>query len=459
MRINVRLTVSLLLFVLAFPASPVQAVNLPIRCEASKLKVASKYSACLLKAESKAVSRGVPAETSRCAGKFSNDWGKTEDRVGVGVCPSEDDEVDIDDRITLDTAEIATLLSGATLPECGDGTADAGEQCDNADLAGADCIGLGFSAGTLVCDGSCFFDLSGCMAFPVACGDGSIDAGEQCDGSDLNGSSCTSLGFTDGALGCRTSCFYDMSACTGVCGDGSVNAGEHCDGGDLNGSSCTSLGFTDGALGCRTSCFYDMSACTGTSEFARLIGIDPIVTATGQVTAFGSGSDGDVQAGAALSYTDNGDGTVTDNNTGLMWEKKDGNGGSIHYWENQYTFSPGTNEMEGTIVTTFLATLNAGEGFAGHTDWRIPNYKELMGILDLGVASPAVHAAFYTPGCTSCADVTLMTCSCTTHATYWSSTTFVADGNKAWSVDFSLGTVSYGNKWINRFARAVRGGL
>ncbi len=31
-----------------------------------------------------------------------------------------------------------------------------------------------------------------------------------------------------------------------------------------------------------------------------------------------------VQAGATLSYTDNGDGTITDNNTGLMWEKKTG---------------------------------------------------------------------------------------------------------------------------------------
>ena len=40
--------------------------------------------------------------------------------------------------------------------------------------------------------------------------------------------------------------------------------------------------------------------------------------ASGQTTAYGPGSDGDVRAGAALSYTDNGDGTITDNNTGLM---------------------------------------------------------------------------------------------------------------------------------------------
>jgi len=54
--------------------------------------------------------------------------------------------------------------------------------------------------------------------------------------------------------------------------------------------------------------------------------------ATGQTTYWdsdgnviacaGTGQDGDIQAGAALSYTDNGDRTITDNNTGLTWEKK-----------------------------------------------------------------------------------------------------------------------------------------
>src|SRR5437899_1127498 len=43
--------------------------------------------------------------------------------------------------------------------------------------------------------------------------------------------------------------------------------------------------------------------------------------ATGQTTSFHAGDDGATQAGAPLSYTDNGDGTITDENTGLMWEK------------------------------------------------------------------------------------------------------------------------------------------
>ena len=64
------------------------------------------------------------------------------------------------------------------------------------------------------------------------------------------------------------------------------------------------------------------------------------VPASGQTTSYGTGSDGDVQAGASLAYVDNGDGTITDNNPGLMWEKKS-DGPDIHY---QYsTFSWGAD--------------------------------------------------------------------------------------------------------------------
>ncbi len=54
---------------------------------------------------------------------------------------------------------------------------------------------------------------------------------------------------------------------------------------------------------------------------------------TGQTTSYGAGSDGALQAGLSKSYTDNGDGTITDNVTGLMWEKKSDDG-SIHDKDN-----------------------------------------------------------------------------------------------------------------------------
>ena len=50
--------------------------------------------------------------------------------------------------------------------------------------------------------------------------------------------------------------------------------------------------------------------------------------ATGQTTVYAVGDDGYSKAGAALKYKNNGDGTITDQNTGLMWEVKDDYNGS-----------------------------------------------------------------------------------------------------------------------------------
>ena len=177
---------------------------------------------------------------------------------------------------------------------------------------------------------------------------------------------------------------------------------------------------------------------------------------TGQTTAYGTGSDGDLQKGAARSFTDNGDGTITDNLTGLMWEKKSDDG-SIHDKDNTYTWgltsSPYT--MNGTMVTTFLAALNGGGGFAGHTDWRIPNSNELESIVNLQNVNPAVDSAFNTSCAASC---TVTACSCTQSDYYWSSTTYQADPTDAWFVYFSDGSVDDGSKSNSRYVRAVRGG-
>ncbi|MDO8523031.1 MAG: LamG-like jellyroll fold domain-containing protein [bacterium] len=62
------------------------------------------------------------------------------------------------------------------------------------------------------------------------CGNGVIDQGENCDGSNLGGSSCVLLGFTGGTLGCTAGCFYDVSQCTSPpssqCSDGIDNDGD-----------------------------------------------------------------------------------------------------------------------------------------------------------------------------------------------------------------------------------------
>jgi hypothetical protein len=325
-----------------------------VKCESGKLKEAGKYSNCRLKADSKGAKKGLPADYTKCEAQFADKWAKTESKAGLGICPSESDQVSMDARITADAAEIATLLAGGAVASCGDGAVNGDEQCDTADLAGA---------------------------------------------------TCTSLGYTLG-----------------------------------------------GVLGCDAGCGFDTSGCAS-QQFP----------ASGQTTASGAGSDGDVQAGAALAYVDNGDGTITDLNTGLMWEKKDDSGG-IHDKDNPHTWCGAscgtTDEMDGTIATTFLATLNGGGGFAGHTDWRIPNYKELTSILDIETFSPAVDPAFHQSAtCTGCVDVTAATCSCTASYVYWSSGALALNSDYGWGVDFANGFVTTAFKSGSQRVRAVRGGL
>lgn len=262
-----------------------------------------------------------------------------------------------------------------------------------------------------------------------------------------------------------------------ICGDGVVTTPEVCDDGNLeNGDCCSSTCDSEGSG----------SACTGPGKCGDLDGSGSIATTdallllqsavgqpvalmcpaaglpqTGQTTAFGTGSDGNVQAGVALSYTDNGDGTITDHATGLMWEKKDDSGG-IHDLENVYTWSTGTNDMDGTIVTTFLNTLNdlGGGGtscFAGHCDWRVPNYRELTTIQNLGAFNPNVDPVFNigcAPGCSG------LICSCTSSVIgYWTSTTLAGETEKAWAAGFGGGGVGAFVKTSLAFVRAVRGRL
>jgi hypothetical protein len=224
-------------------------------------------------------------------------------------------------------------------------------------------------------------------------------------------------------------------------------------------NACTTdLGTCTTDLG---SCTTDLGSCTTDLQTcqAALAAAQPF-PATGQTTCWsagfeipcaGTGQDGEIQAGATLSYTDNGDGTITDNNTRLMWEKKSDDG-TIHDQDNTYTWA--------SAHSFFIAVLNAGGGFAGYTDWRVPNIKELQSILNydnnLGPA-PAVSAAFNTGCAAAC---TVLTCSCTLTATYWSSTTYQLGADAAWVVEFGGGQVTRRDKVLSTVrVRAVRGGL
>ena len=153
------------------------------------------------------------------------------------------------------------------VPYCGDRAANrSAEACDGADLRGASCESLGLGTGTLSCGATCALDTRGCSG-PPRCGDGSINVRtEACDGTDLAGVGCEALGLGPGVLRCNPVCKFDTTLCTAApsCGDGLINQpGEACDGLDLGGLNCADSGFSGGTLRCKPDCSLDASQCTG----------------------------------------------------------------------------------------------------------------------------------------------------------------------------------------------------
>ena len=354
-----------------FVAGTALAADPAVKCESGKLKEASKYSSCRLKADSKAVKKDEAADYAKCEAKFADKWAKAETKAGVGICPSEGDQVSMDARITTDVAEVATLLAGGTVSVCGDGSVGGDESCDGADLAGADCTTLGFASGTLGCTAGCGLDVSACAASD--CGNGVVDAGEDCDLGDLNSGTCTSEGQYGDGLACGVGCVYDTSACS------------------------------------------------------------------------------------ATRYTDHADGTVTDNQTGLMWQQTDDAGGLTDK-DNTYAWSTGSNAADGTAFTEFLSGLNVLDGpgasssagptdtgcYAGHCGWRIPLIEELTIILDCSFGNPCIDQSVF--GATNALP------------RYWSASTDFNSSDRALVVDFANGDRIFWDKGDNLRVRAVRGG-
>ena len=153
-------------------------------------------------------------------------------------------------------------------------------------------------------------------------------------------------------------------------------------------------------------------------------------------------------------FVDNGDGTVCDHQTGLMWEQKDGvSDGTVDLnnprdVDNIYSWSISGGPPDGTAYTDFLARLNGtiantnpSEQLGGHRDWRLPTSAELQTILDCSF-SPCIDPTFGPTAATF----------------YWSSTSLASNPLNAWVAFFFDGGVLNGNKSIDTRVRAVRGG-
>lgn len=115
---------------------------------------------------------------------------------------------------------------------CGNGKLDDGEECEGTNYGGATCESLGRGSGTLTCDEECHLVVDGCEG--GTCGNDLIDPGESCDGSNLSGRTCLTEFFTGGELRCGANCELDTSGCNNeACGNGNMNPGEMCDDGNL----------------------------------------------------------------------------------------------------------------------------------------------------------------------------------------------------------------------------------
>lgn len=120
-------------------------------------------------------------------------------------------------------------------------------------------------------------------------------------------------------------------------------------------------------------------------------------------------------------FTDNGNGTITDNVTNLIWQK-----------------------LANTDTLTWEQALNYADTLSlnGNIDWRLPNIKELQSINDENLMSPSVNPAFFS-------NIGIKK--------YWSSTTLPNQTDKAWYLSTQFGITTYDLKTVKHNLICVRG--
>lgn len=154
------------------------------------------------------------------------------------------------------------------------------------------------------------------------------------------------------------------------------------------------------------------------------------------VSCTSTGQDGDILSGITLAsprFTDNSDGTVTDNMTGLMWTQNANLPNATKTWQQSLDYVAGMNS--GTYTNY------------GYTDWRLPNISEIRSLVLHENSSPAI------PGSHPFSNVMSATGNY-----YHSSTTALPTTTNAWLIQFVAGAIGISSKTGTRYVWPVRGG-
>lgn len=139
-----------------------------------------------------------------------------------------------------------------------------------------------------------------------------------------------------------------------------------------------------------------------------------------------------VETSPIVNFTNNGDGTITDNTTGLMWMQ----------CSLGQTWSAGQCVGDPDALDWQQALQQAhGFTFASHDGWRLPNIKELASISERQCVRPSINETLF-PN--------------TPSDDFWSSTPSMSDPQRAWVLAFFNSSNSIKQKSLFVFARLVR---
>ena len=139
-------------------------------------------------------------------------------------------------------------------------------------------------------------------------------------------------------------------------------------------------------------------------------------------------------AAPLAAFTDNGDGTVTDPATGLMWDR-------CSWGQTGNDCSGGSASFRNWQAALGIAVEANTANHRGYSDWRLPNRTELESLVDITTFNPAIDTVAFP---------------ITPSGFFWSSTVYTPNPAYAWNVNFNFGNTFANFQTLDYHVRLVR---